>query len=221
MNARWIRLGAMAPADFEAACEQLAQAQAPRARPIVAWAQAQDAYLFAIVAPRRVAPGRPTRWLSWGLAPAGRPGDAEGAEQRPRGLDHHAAADRGDAGAVADAALRLPGLGGGGELAGVGAEARRAVGLRRRHVGGMRTGEAVAQQNLRDAHAVDHRDGDLEAAIAALLQRRLRRLERGLGREQAHAKARLGGGRRRRGGERQGKEHRRKGWAAPVHGQIV
>jgi len=70
MNARWIRLGAMAPADFEAACEQLAQAQAPRARPIVAWAQAQDAYLFAVIAPRRVAPGRPTRWLSWGLAPA-------------------------------------------------------------------------------------------------------------------------------------------------------
>lgn len=70
MNARWIRLGAMAPADFEAACEQLAQVQAPRARPIVAWAQAEATFLFAIIAPRRVAPGRPTRWLSWGLTPA-------------------------------------------------------------------------------------------------------------------------------------------------------
>jgi hypothetical protein len=70
MNARWIRLGSMCMADFEAACEQLARPQAPRARPIVAWAQAQDAYLFAVIAPRRVAPGRPTRWLSWGLAPA-------------------------------------------------------------------------------------------------------------------------------------------------------
>lgn len=60
----------MSAADFEAACGPLAQAQAPRARPIVAWAQGEDAYLFAIIAPRRVAPGRPTRWLSWGLTPA-------------------------------------------------------------------------------------------------------------------------------------------------------
>jgi len=70
VNARWIRLGSMCVADFAAAGEQLAQAQAPRARPIVAWAQAEDAYLFAVIAPRRVAPGRPTRWLWWGLAPA-------------------------------------------------------------------------------------------------------------------------------------------------------
>ncbi|HZM35808.1 MAG TPA: hypothetical protein VFC18_15105 [Burkholderiales bacterium] len=70
MNARWIRLGTLGREEFDAACERLAQAQAPRARPIVAWAQAEDAYLFAIIAPRRVAPGRPTRWLSWGLAPA-------------------------------------------------------------------------------------------------------------------------------------------------------
>jgi hypothetical protein len=70
MNARWMRLGSMAAADFEAACGGLAQVQAPRARPIVAWAQGEEAYLFAVIAPRRVAPGRPTRWLSWGLAPA-------------------------------------------------------------------------------------------------------------------------------------------------------
>jgi hypothetical protein len=70
VKARWIRLGAMAAADFEAACEQLARVQAPRARPILAWAQSPDAYLFAIIAPRRVTPGRPTRWLWWGLAPA-------------------------------------------------------------------------------------------------------------------------------------------------------
>ncbi|MGQ0545169.1 MAG: hypothetical protein ACT4P3_07535 [Betaproteobacteria bacterium] len=69
-NARWMRLGSLRLEDFEAACGQLAQAQAPRARPIVAWAQGEQAYLFAIIAPRRVAPGRPTRWLSWGLAPA-------------------------------------------------------------------------------------------------------------------------------------------------------
>ena len=70
MNARWMRLGHMSVADFEAACGQLAQAQAPRARPIVAWAEGENAYLFAIIAPRRIAPGRPMRWLSWGLTPA-------------------------------------------------------------------------------------------------------------------------------------------------------
>lgn len=70
MNARWIRFGRMSLAQFEAACAQLAQVQPPHARPIVGWAQDEHAYLFAIIAPRRVAPGRPTRWLAWGLAAA-------------------------------------------------------------------------------------------------------------------------------------------------------
>lgn len=69
MNARWIRFGSQQSADFEAACTRLAHAQPRAAAPILAWAQ-DDAFLFALVAPLKVAPGRTTRWLSWGLAPA-------------------------------------------------------------------------------------------------------------------------------------------------------
>ena len=110
---------------------------------------------------------------------------ADAAEERAAGFDHEAAADGGDVGAVADAALRPAGLSGLRKLRGIGAEAHRGVGLGARHVGRMRTGEAVAQQHLRHAHAVDHRHRDLVAAVAAFLQRRLRRLERRLGREHA------------------------------------
>ena len=86
-------------------------------------------------------------------------------------------------GPVADAALRAPGLRGVGELGGVGAEARRGIGLGDRHVGRVRPGEAVAQQHLHHAHAVDDRDRRLVAAGAAFRERRLRRLERGFRRQ--------------------------------------
>jgi hypothetical protein len=69
MKARWIRFGAMPAAEFEVACARLAHAQARAAAPILAWAQ-DEAFLFALVAPLKVAPGRATRWLSWALAPA-------------------------------------------------------------------------------------------------------------------------------------------------------
>ena len=79
MMARWIRLGAMSLSDFEAACARLAQAQSRAAPPILAWGQAEpgpgqphhDArYLFALISPRKFAPGRPARWFSWALASA-------------------------------------------------------------------------------------------------------------------------------------------------------
>jgi hypothetical protein len=70
MKARWIRLGSIEPLEFDAACARLAAAQAPGAAPILAWAQAETQYLFALIAPRKFAPGRATRWLSWALAPA-------------------------------------------------------------------------------------------------------------------------------------------------------
>lgn len=70
MMARWIRLGAIEPLDFESLYARLAAAQAPRAAPVLLWAQTETQYLFALVAPRRLAPGRAARWLSWGLAPA-------------------------------------------------------------------------------------------------------------------------------------------------------
>ena len=70
MMARWIRLGEIEPHEFEEVCSRLAAAQAKSAAPALLWAHAPTQYLFALVAARRFAPGRVTRWLSWGLAPA-------------------------------------------------------------------------------------------------------------------------------------------------------
>jgi hypothetical protein len=70
MMARWIRLGAIEPLDFDSLCARLAAEQTHSASPVLLWAQADAHYLFALIAPRRLAPGRVTRWLSWGLAPA-------------------------------------------------------------------------------------------------------------------------------------------------------
>jgi len=80
--ARWIRLGPCGPRGLHAACIGLSSAQAGRAAPIVLWSQAsapivgdllnaeQDHFTFALIAPRRLAPGRRSRWRAWGLAPA-------------------------------------------------------------------------------------------------------------------------------------------------------
>ena len=70
MMARWIRLYAIEPLDFEALCARLAAEQGREASPLLLWARAQEQFLFALIAPRRLAPGRVARWLSWGLAPA-------------------------------------------------------------------------------------------------------------------------------------------------------
>ena len=70
MMARWIRLGAIAPLDFESLCARLAAEQQADASPVLLWARGEAQYLFALIAPRRLAPGREWRWLSWGLAPA-------------------------------------------------------------------------------------------------------------------------------------------------------
>jgi hypothetical protein len=70
MMARWIRCGAIEPREFEGLYSRLAAAQAKGAAPALLWAQAQTQYLFALIALRRLAPGRITRWISWALAPA-------------------------------------------------------------------------------------------------------------------------------------------------------
>ena len=75
-RARWIRLGLVGPLELHAACAGLAAAQARDAEPIVLWAQAraylsdEQQYAFAVIAPRRLAPGRPARWFAWALSPA-------------------------------------------------------------------------------------------------------------------------------------------------------
>ena len=78
MMARWIRLqtrlhGGLAgaePLEFEEACGRLAVAQTRQASPILLWGERDHEYPFALIAPLKLAPGRPVRWRSWGLAPA-------------------------------------------------------------------------------------------------------------------------------------------------------
>lgn len=70
MMARWIRLGALEPHNFDLVCSRLAAAQSRSAAPALLWAQAEAQYLFALVTPLKFAPGRATRWISWALAPA-------------------------------------------------------------------------------------------------------------------------------------------------------
>lgn len=70
MMARWIRFGRAGSLDFDSACAGLAGAQPKSAPPILLWGEAEASYPFALIAPRRLAPGKRTRWPSWGLAPA-------------------------------------------------------------------------------------------------------------------------------------------------------
>lgn len=74
MMARWIRLslpqGPAGSLEFDSACAGIAAAQAKSAPPILLWGDAESSYPFALIAPRRLAPGRRMRWPSWGLAPA-------------------------------------------------------------------------------------------------------------------------------------------------------
>lgn len=69
MMARWIRVGAIEPQEFESLSARLAAVQAKSAAPALLWAQAPTQYLFALIAPRRLAPGRVSRWLAWAIAP--------------------------------------------------------------------------------------------------------------------------------------------------------
>ena len=68
--ARWIRLGSPGPAEFDAACARLAQAQEGCAAPILAWAPGESRHLFALIASLKFAPGRRARWFSWAAASA-------------------------------------------------------------------------------------------------------------------------------------------------------
>ena len=70
MVARWIRLGSLERSAFDSACGALALAQARAASPILLWGEEAAYYPFALIAPLKFAPGRRTRWLSWGLASA-------------------------------------------------------------------------------------------------------------------------------------------------------
>ena len=70
MKARWIRLGSIGQAQFDAAHASIALAQPRSAPPVLLWGEEAARYPFALVAPLKYAPGRVQRWLSWGLAAA-------------------------------------------------------------------------------------------------------------------------------------------------------
>lgn len=77
--ARWIRIDPCAGIDFRAACAGLSPFVAA---PVVLWSRSrgpqsveflqaeQDDLLFALLVPRALAPGRPWRWVAWGVTPA-------------------------------------------------------------------------------------------------------------------------------------------------------
>ena len=77
--ARWIRIDPCGGIDFRASCAGLA---AFVAAPVVLWSRvraplsveflqaAEDDFLFALLVPRALAPGRPWRWTAWGVSPA-------------------------------------------------------------------------------------------------------------------------------------------------------
>jgi hypothetical protein len=70
VKARWIRLGSIGQAQFDAAYAALAAVQPRSAPPVLLWGEEAARYPFALIAPLKFAPGRVQRWLSWGLAAA-------------------------------------------------------------------------------------------------------------------------------------------------------
>jgi hypothetical protein len=66
--ARWMRMRIEGDGSPSAVCVRLAAAQGALADPILLWLRSAGA--FALIAPRRLAPGRMWRWLAWGAMPA-------------------------------------------------------------------------------------------------------------------------------------------------------
>ena len=80
--ARWIRLDAAGVAGVAAICRAFARSQGEPGAPVCLWGRAASSvrlddglwaepgeYVFALLVPRRFAPGRRDRWVSWGLSP--------------------------------------------------------------------------------------------------------------------------------------------------------
>jgi len=68
--ARWMRMRLAADGELPETCARLATAQPAAAGPLLVWLYAPDGCGFALIAPRRLAPGRARRWLAWGAMPA-------------------------------------------------------------------------------------------------------------------------------------------------------
>jgi hypothetical protein len=68
--ARWMRMQIAREEAPSAACARLAEAQDASADPILLWLREAGRCAFALIAPRRLAPGRAWRWPAWGAMPA-------------------------------------------------------------------------------------------------------------------------------------------------------
>jgi hypothetical protein len=76
-RARWIRLGLLDSLELHASCAGIAAVTPASGAPALVWAQAktqpclgQTRYVYAVIAPRRLVPGRAARWCAWALSPA-------------------------------------------------------------------------------------------------------------------------------------------------------
>jgi hypothetical protein len=65
-----MRLRLAAQGESAALCAGLAAALPAAADPVLVWLRSSGACAFALIAPRRLAPGRSWRWLAWGAMPA-------------------------------------------------------------------------------------------------------------------------------------------------------
>lgn len=68
--ARWMRMQIGEDDASSPACARLAAQQGVKADPILVWLRSAGACAFALIAPRRLAPGRAWRWPAWGAMPA-------------------------------------------------------------------------------------------------------------------------------------------------------
>jgi len=68
--ARWMRMPIAQEEAGAATCARLAAAQDASADPILLWLRSAARSAFALIAPRRLAPGRAWRWPAWGAMPA-------------------------------------------------------------------------------------------------------------------------------------------------------
>ncbi|MGH8707405.1 MAG: hypothetical protein ACREVD_05035 [Burkholderiales bacterium] len=68
--AQWMRMRPAADGDTATQCAGFALAQPAAADPVLVWLRSAGACAFALIAPRRLAPGKSRRWLAWGAMPA-------------------------------------------------------------------------------------------------------------------------------------------------------
>ena len=98
---------------------------------------------------------------------------------------------------MAYGAVQLSSLGQGGKFLSRGAEGNGGARLGDGCIRGMRAGECIAQHHLRNAKTINHGNGHLKAAFAAIGESRFRQFKRNLRGHNAKGHEFIGGFRRR------------------------